>query len=196
MDRERPRPALRPQPGADDGAVELEPGGRAGLVRRPLTCREQRTVRDPDGRQVANSAQVQREAGATRMVAAGRIDEHDIRTLAERANGGQEQRALAQREQARLVGSSRLACDDGARDDSPVTHDRRARPARLALAARSGRAALEADEAAADGEPAVRRAPRRRPHASELLLRANERVGRFRPFAHRRILAHGRRSAR
>jgi hypothetical protein len=59
---------------ADQLAVDEERAAGAALVRWPLALGNERAMRDADRREVQHRAEVERETGAARMVAAGRID--------------------------------------------------------------------------------------------------------------------------
>ena len=75
---------------------------------RPLALGGERAVRDTDRRELEHCAEVEREAGSARMVAAGRVDQEHIRPLRQRANGGFQECALAESKQARLVRAARM----------------------------------------------------------------------------------------
>jgi hypothetical protein len=95
MDGDRAGAGSRAQPGADVLAVQGERRGGATLVSGPVAACEQRPVRHADGRQVERRAEVQRQAGAARMVAAGGVDEHDVGALRQRLDRRLQQRSLA-----------------------------------------------------------------------------------------------------
>jgi hypothetical protein len=137
VDGERAGALARAQPVADDLAVDLKGTARAAFVRRPLACGDERAVRDADRRDVEDRAEVERDAGAARMVSACAVDQENVRRLAQRADRGFQQGAFAQREQTRLVGRR-----GDTRDDCGLTLDEGGSPREIAGG--------EGDEAAAD----------------------------------------------
>jgi hypothetical protein len=102
-------------------------------------------VGDTDRRDIQQRAEVEREAGAAWVVAAGGVDEQDVRRSREPAHRRLQQGPLAEREQARLVRRARLA-----RHHRRRATRTRGRPCPLAGAAPAAAAAREADEDAAD----------------------------------------------
>jgi hypothetical protein len=101
------------------------------------------------GRQAEDRAEVKGESCATRVIATGRIDEQDGRPPRQRLRCRFQERAFAEDEQAGLIGRSRCACDGRRR---LLDRGRGRGPPRVALPARAGPAALEADEAASHDE--------------------------------------------
>jgi hypothetical protein len=71
---QRARARTGAEPVADQLAVDEERAAGAALVRWPLALGNERAMRDADRREVQHRAEVERETGAARMVAAGRID--------------------------------------------------------------------------------------------------------------------------
>jgi poly-gamma-glutamate capsule biosynthesis protein CapA/YwtB (metallophosphatase superfamily) len=134
-------------------------------------------VRDAHGGHVQNRAEVEREAGAARVVAASSVDEQEIGSARESPDGRLQQRPFAEGKQARLVGRARRAPDD-----HRLVADGGSGPRRVARGSGPGRAALETDEAAADmvGRPA----PRRRRCTREPLLLGDQFLRRVWPEQH------------
>jgi hypothetical protein len=122
------------------------------------------------------------------MVAAGGVHEQHIRLTAERAHGGLEDWAFAQRKQPRLVCGTSLADGNGTRDDVPAPNQRRSCPARVAGGPTTRLSAWEADEAARRGKRLGAWRPQRGRSARQGLLLENEFVSGLWPLAHRRIL--------
>jgi hypothetical protein len=119
------------------------------------------------------------QAGAARMVAAGCVDQQDVRQLRKVPNRSFEQRPLAQGEQTRLV-----RCAPRSRDNRALAaHDSGAGPAEIPRGASPARSAREADEAAADRELAAGHKERRR-RTRQLLLFPDQLVHGRRPGAH------------
>ena len=87
--------------------------------------REQRPVGDANGGQAENRAEVQGQPSAPRVIAPGRIDNQHGGFGAQVPDGGLEQRALAQRQQARLAGTA-----GDARANRPGQFDDRGAPRR------------------------------------------------------------------
>jgi hypothetical protein len=108
MNGERARACPRSQPIADEFAAEPKRTPGTALVGRPLAPGDERAVGDANSREVEDRSELERKAGAARMVAAGRVDENDIRQLWQRTNGGFHERTLAEGEQARPVRRSCL----------------------------------------------------------------------------------------
>jgi hypothetical protein len=75
-------------------------------------------VRDADRRHVEDRAEVERDAGAARMVPARAVDQEDVRRLAQRADRGFQEGAFAQCEQTRVVRRA-----GATRDDCGLTRD-------------------------------------------------------------------------
>jgi protein-L-isoaspartate(D-aspartate) O-methyltransferase len=171
------------EPVADELALEEERTACAALVLRPIALGGERAMRDADGRDVEDGAEVERDARTARMVAARGVDEKDVRLRAERSHRRLEQRALAKREQARLVRQASLAFDNGA-----FATDGGRGPREVTGLAGAGPALGEADEAPAARPPARRRLPWWGLGSSELELELDQRFGCGRPVGHRPIL--------
>ena len=139
---------------------------RAALLRRQRAVGDERAVRDADRRQAEHVAEVEGEAGAPRMVAAGGVDDQHVRAVGEAVDRVLQRRAGAQREQAGLVGAAGLVLD---RHDLRLLaglQQRRGGPRGVARVALAGLVGGEADEAAGDaqigrGPDATARAARR-----------------------------------
>jgi hypothetical protein len=143
-------------------------------------------VRDADCREIQHGTEVDGETCPARVVAAGCIDEEDVRWLRESADRGFEERALAESQQAGLVRSA-----GSARHDDAVAADARRGPRQVAFVARAAAAAGEADEDGAD--PRIgREAPRRWPKCRQPRLLGDQLLARARPF-HGRIVARAAR---
>jgi len=120
------------------------------------------------------------------MVAPGRVDQKHVRQLWQGANGGFEECALAEGEQARLV---RRACTACQHRRAPA--DARGCPRPVADLAGAALPAGEADEDAADLH--VRReSPRCRSERGQPRLLLDQLLAGERPLEHRRTLAHER----
>jgi endonuclease VIII len=177
MHRERASARPRAQPAADD--LVSDPEGRPGaaLVAGPVAARHERPVRDAERGHFEHRTEVERQPGATRMVAPRRVDDQHVGRLRQRSDGCLEQRPLTQCEEPRLVRCPGAALDD--RD--PSVRQRRGRPGRVACLARASLASDGADEARTKQrlgpDP-----PGRRRRACELGLSGSELLGRFRPF--------------
>ena len=118
---------------------------------------------------------MERQAGAPRVITTGRVHEDDVRTGGETADGGLEERSVAEREQASDV----RGCGSAGRHrdaELVVDEQRGGGPARLVRRAGTDAAPSEADEAAGHGA-AGRRRPRWWMRRGELFLRRDERVG-------------------
>jgi endonuclease-8 len=187
VDGERPNAGAGSQPVADELAVEDERASGTAFVRRPLPRSGERAVGDADGGQIEDGAEVDRQAGAARMVATGGVDDQDARPLRQGPNGRFEQRPLAEGEQARLVGGSCRSGDDR-RLGAAAGEQRRRRPARVAGRPGTALAPRKADEAT--GRHGLGgRVPGWRPRCRELELRRPELFGRVGPGGHRAIFA-------
>ena len=81
MDGQWTRARAGSQPVADELALEQERAAGAALVCRPLAFGLERAVGDADGRDVEHRAEVEGQAGAARVVAAGGVDQEDVRRL-------------------------------------------------------------------------------------------------------------------
>src|SRR5215207_1144502 len=176
MDRERPRPPPSAEPVADELAVEEERAAGAALVTRPDAFCHERAVRHAYRRQVEDRAEVECEAGSTRMIAAACVDDKDVRRHGERAHGALEQRTLAKGEKPRLVRRASLAGDDDC-----VAADGGARPGSVPGVSRPSSTASEADEAAADSRLQLE-PPQGRVEPREPLLLFDQLLGRARPL--------------
>jgi hypothetical protein len=185
VDGKRARPSAGSEPIAHDLLPKPQRVLRPSLVSRPVALGQKRTMRDPDCRQIDDRAQMQGETGATRMVAAGRIDEQHVRRLREGADCGLERRAFPQREQAGLVGTTCFARDDCARDYTPAADHRRRGPGRLALSPAPCWPPFKAGEAAADRGGAIGKAPLLGRRPRKLLLRSNQFLRRAGPASPR-----------
>jgi protein-L-isoaspartate(D-aspartate) O-methyltransferase len=104
-------------------------------------------VRDADGRDTKDGAEMQREACPAWVIAACRVDEEHLGELRKSADGRLEQRPLAQGEESRHVGRAGLAFRDRTENVLAVAHERRPRPARITLGAGADLAPGEAHEA-------------------------------------------------
>lgn len=182
--RDRTGAAARAEPGADHLTLEHEWRRRAGFVGRQLARRSEGPVGDADTGQVEHRTEMKREAGATRMVAAGGIDEQDIGCRRKGRDCGGEARSLAQGESTGLVAGAGGYRDRDRGDQAVVGlgDERSAGPAAVAGLARALLAASERQEAATDHERVRtgvpwRRSQRRQPRLFDLELR------RFRPGA-------------
>jgi hypothetical protein len=114
MDGKRARSYSGTQPIADEVVFEHQRASGATLVSGPFAFSGERAVRDAHGRKVQHPSEVEGEAGSPRVVAAGGVDDEDVRRLRKCANGSFEQLALAQRQQTRFVGRAGIARhDDG-----------------------------------------------------------------------------------
>ena len=85
------------------------------------------------------------QAGSAWMVATSRVDEEQVRRLRQRANGCFQECALAECEQAPLIGRACIPLDGGR-----LGSDARGCPCRIADLARAVGAAEEGDEGGAD----------------------------------------------
>jgi len=166
IDRERAPAPAGTEPGADDVFLEQQRRVRGPVLRGPLPVGEQRPVRDADRGHPEHRAEVEREAGAARMVACGRVHEQHVREAGQPPHGGLEQRALAQCQQGGLVGRRGTA---GVHHD--VVVQRRRRPGRVAARARAAQPARKAHEAAADAGGARRPQARRVSGGESFLFR-------------------------
>ena len=113
--------------------------------------REQWPVGDADGGEPDDSAELQREPGAARMVGAGGVDEQHVGRDRQRAHRCLETRTLAQRKQARDVGGRGLAGDRRMREHLAAPEHRGGGPRGIAARAGPGLTAREHDDARADG---------------------------------------------
>jgi hypothetical protein len=95
VDHERACARPGAQPRRDLAAVEHERRCGTARVAGPASAREQRSVRHPNGGEVQERAEMQREAGATRVVAAGGIYQEDVRSRVECADRGLKTWSLA-----------------------------------------------------------------------------------------------------
>jgi hypothetical protein len=145
VNRERARADPGPQPVTDKLVTKEERCASAALVDRPLTLGQERAVRDADGRELKHRAELEREAGSARMVATGRVGQEHVRRLLQGANGGFQERAFAEGEEARLVWRARMTSHH-----SRLSSDARGRPRRVADVAGARVPADETDEDAAD----------------------------------------------
>jgi len=135
-------------------------------------------VGDADGRDVEHRAEVEGQPGAARVVAAGGVDEKEIRRLGKCTDGSFEQRAFAQRQQSRFVGGSGVAWDDGR-----LLTDAGGRPCLVAFMPSAALPAWEADEDAADARVRLRQPGLRHERGQEQLL-LDELLARGRPGGH------------
>ena len=111
----------------------------------PITFGDEWPVCDTDGRDTNDCAELESQAGSAWMVATSRVDEEQVRRLRQRANGCFQECALAECEQAPLIGRACIPLDGGA------SRVRRTRcPCRIADLARAVGAAEEGDEGGAD----------------------------------------------
>jgi hypothetical protein len=94
MNRKRTHSASRSQPIADDLVVVQERTRLLPLVTWPRSLCEQRAVRDTDGREVEDRAEVKGQSGPTRMVSTGGVDEQALGRLRKSPHRLFEQRAL------------------------------------------------------------------------------------------------------
>ena len=140
----------RAEPAADPVLPSRERARRAGLVRRPVAVGDQRAMRDADRREVEQSAQMQGHACAPGVVAAGGVDEKNVRACGQGVHRSEQQGARAKKEQPGLVRSARSARDDGFGDDPAVLDDRGRSPPALATLAESADVLRESCRAAAD----------------------------------------------
>lgn len=180
VDGERARPGRGSKPGADGLAVEDQRRPRAAPCLWPLAAGDERTVRDAGGGDVEDRAQVKGETGATRMVAARRVDEEDVRAR-EVSHRGLEHGAVAQGEEPCTVGPARPSGDDVLGDEPAALDNDRRRPEWIARGTRAGDTAPLGDEAPGDRELSGSRAPRGRPELAQRLLCRGERPGLVRP---------------
>ena len=183
VDGQRACACPRPHPVTDELAAEQKRSASAALVGRPLALGHKGPVRDPDGREVEQGAELEREAGSARMVAASCVDEEYVRHVWQRANSGFQECALAEGEQARLVRRSRMTwhhCRNSA--------EGRCCPRRVACLAGAALPAGEADEDAADSRVRLE-SPCSRPERGKPRLLLDQLLARERPGKHRRILA-------
>lgn len=85
---QRPGAARRADPAAHDLVADSQRAGRPARIGRPVAFGHQRPRRDTHGRHRQTGAQVQRESGPPRMVAARGIDDEHLRHFGQAADRG------------------------------------------------------------------------------------------------------------
>jgi hypothetical protein len=104
------------------------------------------------------------------VIAPGGVDEEDVRRGLEATGRRLEHGALAEREQARLVGSAGRSCHEALSNYLPIAQHDGCRPRSVASPPGAMLAAREADEATAERERPSWRPPVLRDRAPERLL--------------------------
>jgi hypothetical protein len=128
------------------------------LVDRPGALGDQRSGGHPDRGQAKHGAEVQRQAGAAGMVAAGAIDHQHLGGDRQGAHGLLKQRALAEGEQGWPVGPAGEAADAHPGQQAAAGGDRC--PGEPSVTGGAGLVdPFEADEAGADPQQVRRRLP-------------------------------------
>jgi hypothetical protein len=128
-------------------------------------------------------AELEREAGSARMVAAGRVDQEHVRRFRQRVDGGFQKFALPEGEQARLVRHARMTWHH-----CRCWADTRGCPRRVACLAGAAFPTGEADEDGTDLRFRLE-SPRCRPERGQPRLLLDQLLARERPGEHRRIMA-------
>jgi hypothetical protein len=130
---------------------------------------------------VRNGAQVKRQAGATRVIASGCIDQQHIGSHVERGNGGLETWSLAQCKQAGRIGRAGLTADGGLREYAVATEHGGSGPRQIAPCPRPGHPPREADHAGSDRERTGAGQPRLRRRHGQRALHVDQVCRRCRP---------------
>jgi len=152
----RPGPGASPQAVCDDLVVQVQLGRGASLGSGLWTVSQQRTIGHANSRHAARRAQVERQAGAARMVAAAGVDDDHVGRPDEAPQCSGEEPALAQCKQPRGVRCVELtAHNHGVEDRAVLEHDG-CHPGRIARSADSLPATRRGDEHTADPQRPIR----------------------------------------
>src|SRR5262245_12749116 len=181
---------LRPQPEADDCAIEHQRARRADAIFWRLTGGGQRTVCDADGRQIEDRAEMQGQPGPPRVVPSAVIHQEQVWGLGQTAYRALEDGAHAKRKEARFVSRASRPGRQVMPAAAAPPHECSRCPCRIAGAPPPGVAARKADEAPSDQQFAGRRLPRSGRVRSERALHLDEFAATNRPNQHRSRVPH------
>ena len=150
-------------------------------------------MRDTDGGQVQDGAEMQRQPGLSRVIASRRVEEQHGGLGAQTSYDVLPQRTHAEGEQSRDVRTRGVTGHQLLPDDATAIQDERGGPSAVAGRARTCQSARETDPDPAD-QKAVRRSPQCRLRVGKLLLPRDQFAGLGRP-GHRWVRNQSRASS-